>query len=48
MNELAIAQHFVLYAGLIVAIAVTIDWFETRRTWVRAPRRRHQDRLRPR
>jgi hypothetical protein len=48
MNELAIAQHFVLYAALIVAVAVTLEWFETRRTRARAPRRRHHDRPRSR
>jgi hypothetical protein len=44
MNELATVQHFALYAGLIVAVAATLEWFETRRTRARATRRRRHDR----
>ena len=44
MNELATVQHFVLYAALTVAVAVTLEWFETRRTRARATRRRRPDR----
>jgi hypothetical protein len=43
MNELATVQHFALYAALIVAVVVTLEWFETRRTRARAARRRHHD-----
>jgi hypothetical protein len=48
MNELATVQHFALYAALIVAVAVTLEWFETRRTRARATRRRRHDRPEPR
>ena len=48
MNELATVQHFALYAALIVAVVVTLEWFETRRTRARATRRRHHDRPRQR
>ena len=40
MNELAAVQRFVLYAALTVAVAVTLEWFETHRTRARATRRR--------
>jgi hypothetical protein len=36
MNELATAQHFALYAVLIVAALLTLEWVATRRTRVGA------------
>jgi hypothetical protein len=44
MNELATVHHLVLYAVLIVATMLALDWFDTRRTRACAPRRRLPDR----
>jgi hypothetical protein len=37
VSELATVHHLVLYAVLIVATMLALDWLDTRRTRSRAP-----------